>query len=342
MSTINRSLAAFAAVVMALLIAVSPALAEDSAPVKNGEKFAATMESCEEFIGKADAFIQGEDIANKGGLAGNITKGLRYVECGALAAAAHPVDAAKGAKDKVSGFWNDPIGKFTRALMEGNTETMQSVMTFWMSYSSTSLGGTDVGENIEGVRNIVLAVAGFALIASFIVGGARLAASRRSGLQDGLEDMGEVIGRWLIFSACIPVIVPGALMASDIVADEIMKQFGATSPETFVNLTSLEGTPYGPVVMLLLAGISLAGSVMQLVALVVRVLVLPLAVGLAPLFAALSFTDTGRNGLNHLVAYMIAAIAFKPVSALLYAVVLWNVSRTGTDGSLGGDRHGGD
>ena len=35
----------------------------------------------------------------------------------------------------------------------------------------------------------------------------------------------------------------------------------------------------------------------------------------------------GRSGLHHLVSYTIAALAFKPVCALLYAVVLWNVTR---------------
>lgn len=221
-----------------------------------------------------------------------------------------------------SAFWNDPIGKFTKSVMEGNVEAMGAAMTLWMDFSTTSVN-TDA--NVRGVKNIVMGLAGFALIASFIVGGYRIASSRRGGLQQGLEDMSDNMIRWVLFSTAVPAMVPGAMLASDALADEIMANFGATSPDAFVNLVALNETPAGPVVTLLLAGVALAGSAVQVLALVTRVLVIPIVAGLTPLFAALSFTETGRQGLNHLVAYLLAGIAFKPISALLYSVVLWNV-----------------
>ena len=230
--------------------------------------------------------------------------------------------------EKTEGFWGDPIGALTKAMMEGNAEFMQLAMTFWMDFEV--LSADEVAANVEGVKNIVWGIAGFALIASFIVGGTKLAASRRSGLQDGAEEIGLNVGRWLIFSLCIPVIVPSALIASDILAQEIMNSFGATSPDTFVQMTAFEDTAAGPIVMFVLTLIAIAGSAMQILALVIRVLVLPIAAGLAPLFAALSFSEMGRSGLHHLVGYMIAAVAYKPIAALLYAVVLWNVTRPGS------------
>lgn len=249
---------------------------------------------------------------------GALGRGTNTTACGVL----FPVNKAVDAVAK-SDFWDDAIGKFVKSVMEGNTEAMAMAMTFWMDFSTTSVN-TDA--NIRGVKNIVMGLAGFALIASFIVGGYRIAASRRGGLQQGLEDMGDNMVRWVIFSMAVPVIVPGAMLASDALADEIMAQFGATSPEAFVNLTALEGPGFGPILTLFLAGVALAGSAVQILALVTRVLVIPIVAGLTPLFAALSFTETGRQGLNHLVAYLLAGIAFKPVSALLYSVVLWNVS----------------
>lgn len=230
--------------------------------------------------------------------------------------------------EKTEGFWGDPIGALTKAMMEGNAEFMQLAMTFWMDFEV--LSANEVAANVEGVKNIVWGIAGFALIASFMVGGTKLAASRRSGLHDGAEEIGLNVGRWLIFSLCIPVIVPSALIASDILAQEIMNSFGATSPDTFVQMTAFEDTAAGPIVMFVLTLIAIAGSAMQILALVIRVLVLPIAAGLAPLFAALSFSEMGRSGLHHLVGYMIAAVAYKPVAALLYAVVLWNVTRPGS------------
>lgn len=241
----------------------------------------------------------------------------------------NPADTAvKSAQEAVSGFWKDPVGKLTKAMLEGNAQFMEMVMTFWMDFEV--IPSSNLAANVHGVKNIVWGVAGFALIASFLVGGARLAAARRSGLQDGVEELGINVGKWLIFSLAVPVIIPGALIASDELAKAIMSEFGATSVDTFVQMTAFDDQVVGPVVMLILTAIAIAGSVMQLLALVIRVLVLPIAAGLAPLFAAASFTETGRSGLHHLVGYMIAAVAFKPISALLYSVVLWNVTRPGS------------
>lgn len=230
--------------------------------------------------------------------------------------------------EKTEGFWGDPIGALTKAMLEGNAQFMQLAMTFWMDFEV--LSADDVAANVNGVKNIVWGIAGFALIASFIVGGTKLVASRRGGLQDGAEELGLNVGRWLVFSLCIPVIVPSALIASDILAKGIMDSFGATSPDVFVQMTAFEDTAAGPIVMFVLTLIAIAGSAMQILALVIRVLVLPIAAGLAPLFAALSFSEMGRSGLHHLVGYMIAAVAYKPIAALLYAVVLWNVTRPGS------------
>lgn len=222
-----------------------------------------------------------------------------------------------------SPFWNDPIGKFVKSVMEGNTEALTAAMTFWMNFSTTSV---DISGNTQGVKNIVMGVSGMALIASFIYGGWRILSSRRGGLQEGVGELNDNMLRWLIFSIAVPAMVPGAMAASDVLADAIMAQFGST--EALVNLGGIEDEVYGPILTFILSLIVLAGSVVQMLALVTRVLLAPIAAGLTPLFAALSFSSAGRQGLNHLVSFLIAIIAFKPVSALLYAVVLWNVSGT--------------
>lgn len=248
---------------------------------------------------------------------------------GAFCWAGSPINAGIDAVNN-SPFWEDPIGKFAKSVMEGNNEALTTAMMLWMDFSTTSV---DVNANTQGVKNIVMGVSGFALAASFIVGGWRIASARRGGLQEGLTDLNENMIRWLVFSIAVPVMFPGAMVASDAIADEIMQEFGGA--DQLINLGGIEESQFGPVVTLVLAGITLIGSFVQILALVTRVLLAPIAAGLSPLFAALSFSDTGRQGLNHLVAFLIAAIAFKPVSALLYAVVLWNVSGTGDIGATG-------
>lgn len=240
-----------------------------------------------------------------------------------------PVNAGIDAVNN-SPFWDDPIGKFAKSVMEGNNEALTTAMMLWMDFSTTSV---DVNANTQGVKNIVMGVCGFALAASFIVGGWRIASARRGGLQEGLSDLNENMLRWLVFSIAVPVMFPGAMVASDAIADAIMQEFGGA--DQLINLGGIEESQFGPVVTLVLAGITVIGSFVQILALVTRVLLAPIAAGLSPLFAALSFSDTGRQGLNHLVAFLIAAIVFKPVSALLYAVVLWNVSGTDDIGATG-------
>uniref|UniRef100_UPI0037351013 hypothetical protein n=1 Tax=Corynebacterium sp. TaxID=1720 RepID=UPI0037351013 len=259
------------------------------------------------------------------GWAGKAARGAQNLVCWA----GSPVNAGIDAVNN-SPFWEDPIGKFAKSVMEGNNEALTTAMMLWMDFSTTSV---DVNANTQGVKNIVMGVCGFALAASFIVGGWRIASARRGGLQEGLTDLNENMIRWLVFSIAVPVMFPGAMVASDAIADAIMQEFGGA--DQLINLGGIEESQFGPVVTLVLAGITLIGSFVQILALVTRVLLAPIAAGLSPLFAALSFSDTGRQGLNHLVAFLIAAIAFKPVSALLYAVVLWNVSGTGDIGATG-------
>lgn len=260
------------------------------------------------------------------GFLGTVGRGAQNVVCWV----GSPINAGINAVEN-SEFWSDAIGEFTKAVMEGNVEALSTMMTFWMDFSTTSV---NIDTNTQGVRNIVMGLAGFALIASFLVGGYRMVSARRGGLQQNAEDINDNVVRWLVFSLAVPSLVAPAMVASDALADAIMTQFG--SPEEIVNLGSLQDTQFGPVMMLFLTLVVMAGSVVQLLALVTRVLLVPIAAGLTPLFAALSFGETGRQGLNHLVTYLIAAIVFKPVSALLYAVVLWNVSGDGDIGATGG------
>ncbi|MFL0448025.1 hypothetical protein [Corynebacterium xerosis] len=265
--------------------------------------------------------------------AGGLSDAAKRAACADRAGTENPGDAvATAAGWAASEFWGDPIGDFTKSLMEGNAQALQTVMTFWMDYSTAQTANIDA--NVQGVKNIVFSISGIALVASFLIGGWKIASSRRMGLQEGVEETGEVVGKYIIFSTAVPAMVPGALVASDMLADAIMDNFGVTDPAAFVELTALTENMAGPIIILGLALVSFIGAVVQLLAMVTRVLILPIVTGLMPLAAASSFSQTGRSFLGHTVAFMIAAIAYKPIAALLYAVVLWNVTRPSGEDDL--------
>lgn len=234
--------------------------------------------------------------------------------------------------EAVSLFWGDPIGDLTRAVLEGNAEALQVVMTFWMDFR---IDGGTVDTQIQGIKNITWGLSAILLVVSLIIGGGRIAASRRQGLTDETIESGSVIVRYLTFSIAVPAAIPGGLVASDILSEWIMTNFGASDQTQIFQSTTLTESMAGPVIMIALALFALCGSVMQIIALVVRTLLLPLIGGLAPIFAAASFSETGRGAVKAMTSWLIAAIAFKPVASLLYVTAFWTVSGVQNGGVIG-------
>lgn len=225
-------------------------------------------------------------------------------------------------KEALSSAWKAPIGKFTKSLVEGNAEVLGAAMTLWTGFNFDPTIGA---KNIAGVRNIVVVLTVAALIISLIVGGLRLAAVRSTGLDDGFKDLGAVVVRMMVATSLVPVLTVGGMAISDSLANEIFAQFGPSDMSSFIDLADASGVEkvFGPIIVLLVMVLALAGSAMQVLALAVRFIVVPIVAGLAPLFAAGSMTGVGKNGLNHLYAYLVSAVVFKPIAALLYVTVFW-------------------
>lgn len=256
---------------------------------------------------------------------------------GATCTIQSPVEAgAAKISHKASEFWGDPIGKFVHALVEGNTEALKTAMTFWTKFK---IDGGKTTDQATGVRNIVWSAAGIAFILSVIVTGARMAASRRQGLADGMEDFGKFYGTYLVVGVMVPLIIPLALAGTDWLSDQILT--GLPEGKKFTELmgvNQLGDEVSGPALMLVLVLFALLGSLTQMVALAARVIILPIVVGLLPLAAASSAGQPGRASMQSLLSWTFAAIAFKPIAAMVYVVAFWVVNDntiTGPGGNEG-------
>lgn len=230
-------------------------------------------------------------------------------------------DDPKLAIEKVtSEFWDDPIGKFVKSVIEGHTQIIQTMMTFWMDMSFDSV---DMFNWSEGVRNIVwyLAIAGFTINLAII--GARIAWSRRQGLADGIEDAGQMFWNIAIYGVLVPGGIFGAIATGDALSEKIMSRFGVTDADTFLAGTDLGESVAGPILMLALALFTFIGSMTQMIAMAARTLLLPLMIGLLPMFAGLTATEWGKAALSSMKNWVIALIAFKPLAALIYVVAFW-------------------
>lgn len=256
-----------------------------------------------------------------------------FVNCGFK----NPADrVGKVVSEKKSEFWDDPIGKLARAVVESNTQALEMAMTFWTKYK---IDGGKTADQATGVRNVFWSAAGIAFILSIIVTGARMAAIRRQGLADGMEDFGKFYGSYLVIGVMVPLIMPLALAGTDWLADQILT--GLPQGQKFTELmgaNKITDEIGGPPMVLILVLFTLVGSFTQMVALAARALILPIVVGLLPLAAASSAGQAGRASTHSLLSWMFAAIIFKPIAAMVYVVAFWVVNEntvTGPDGVAG-------
>lgn len=236
---------------------------------------------------------------------------------GGLCTMKKPLDAAA---ENVSEFWEDPVGKFAKSVIEGNEQALQMVMTFWMDFD---MGKAMVESNSTGVINIMWVIVLGAMVVNLIIVGARMVWLRRQGVADGLEEVGGMFWNAAIYSIVLPAGIFSAVGATDVLSHAILENFGASDAESFLDGVNLGPDQAGPIMMLLVAGLAFAGSAVQFLAMVARVLILPVLIGLMPLFAGISATDWGRQALASARNWLIALVLYKPVAALFYCVAFW-------------------
>ncbi|WP_125197042.1 hypothetical protein [Corynebacterium bovis] len=243
------------------------------------------------------------------------------VNCTLDSGADHPLDAvAAGVGNAASKFWGDPVGKFAKSVIEGNQQALEMVMTFWMDFD---MGKALVEDNSTGVVNIMWYVILGACVINMIIVGTRMVWLRRQGVADGIEEIGGVFWNMALYSVVLPAGIFSAIGASDVLSHAILDQFGASDADSFLEGVNFADDQAGPVVMLFIAGLAFVGSCVQFLAMVARVLILPVLIGLMPLFAGLSATDWGRQGLNSGRNWLIALVLYKPLAAIFYCVAFW-------------------
>lgn len=237
--------------------------------------------------------------------------------------------------DKASEFWEDPIGKFAKSVMEGSAESLASVMTLWIDFGigveGSVLSQADAEKFAAGTSNIFWMVAAGAMVINVAIIGARLSWSRRQGLADGMEEAGEFAWTIGIYAGLLPAVIFGLLSGSDILAVKILQNFGPGDAAEFLAGNELKENFFGPVLMLLIAGVSFLGSVTQIVALAARLLIFPVMIGLLPLLAGSMATEWGKSALNSAKNWIIALLLYKPVAALIYVVAWWIAVNPGDD-----------
>ncbi|NMM90666.1 hypothetical protein B2J88_41125 [Rhodococcus sp. SRB_17] len=234
-----------------------------------------------------------------------------------------------------STFWGDPVGKFTKAVMEGNVAAFSTVMTFWMSIPIPGLTG---GDAMAGIRNLTWEIQLVAFAIGMIVAATKLVIARQQAVSEGADETAKMLTRTIFAAGLLPTLVIIFHLAGDAFSTWVIQQASGGDLNAKINGIAWvdEKTGLGPVLALVLSGLGLLGSVMQLIALLVREAVLAIVVGLAPVAAAQSATGTGRQSWSTMMGFVVAALLFKPVASLFYAFAFWAASsNTASDAVVG-------
>lgn len=236
---------------------------------------------------------------------------------GALAGAATPGAAGALAGGALASVGTAVIGQLADAMVLAWWMLQAKVLTFWTEAPTPTAADLVAPGS---TRSWVAWLAQFTLITSVMI-----AAGRTILTRDGrnLADAGRTVVATILTSA-LAITVAAALVrsgdaiANALLADALVDGFGS-DPQPISAALIAAGGPGGP---LLLGILGFLASVIQFFVLLARNAVLPVVVLLLPLAAAAGGAQVGKAWFGRLAAWLLALAFYKPVAAVIYAVVL--------------------
>ncbi len=220
-------------------------------------------------------------------------------------------DLCGAAGAAVSAAGGSVLDGIAKDLSKGFAEAAKLSLASW-----TSVGLPDLTGPTEQMHTwLSFATAGLAVI-SLLVAAGRLMLERKSG--------GAVVaGRTLVTLLSATFLAVPAVMLLGAAGDEFSawllgRAAGHNLGDRLVALAgSMGGLGIG--LELIVAILGTLAALAQLVLMVVRVGLLVVLTGVLPTVAAASGTRTGRESFQKLTAWLLAAVLYKPVAAIIYA-----------------------
>jgi len=203
------------------------------------------------------------------------------------------------------------------ALGDGYVQMLKMVTTFWVKINVGTLDA-----NPDGVIVMLRNVTWWWLLVIACVG-AIIGATKLAINQDARE--GQLIFKGLVRTVLVAgggvAVINLLSVSSDKTSSWIIGQAMAAHPDQgfslFLGGSAL--TQLAPGILFLVALFGILASMAQLILLVFRAAFVTVMAGILPLAAASSVTSSGIEWFNRLAGYTLAAIAYKPVAALIYA-----------------------
>ncbi len=232
------------------------------------------------------------------------------------------VDVGCHTGNVVSGAVNDAIGNLAKSILEGTSQMVTTLSTFWVSMPTVNLATGDgvtpspvVGFVNSGLVSWTLTLA----VLSVILGGTRMIWEQRGA---PLKDLLRSLLTLTLVSGLGLAVISILVIAADAFSVSIIDRAtdGKGFAEAMSVLVMMNQTGTGVFILIILGLVGLIASLVQIVLMIVRTGMLVILAGILPTTAAFTNTEMGRQWFQKAVGWTIAFILYKPAAAIVYAV----------------------
>lgn len=227
----------------------------------------------------------------------------------------------QGASNVAAGIADDAINNLAKAIMEGMSQMVTTLSTFWVSMPTVNLASQDgTASPVVSVVNSELMPWTLALaVLAVILGGIRLIWEQRGA---PLKDLLRSLLTLTLVSGLGLGVISILVVAADAFSAMVINRAtdGKGFAESLKILVMTNQTGVGVFILIVLGLIGLIASLVQVVLMVVRSGMLVILAGILPTTAAFTNTEMGRQWFQKAVGWTIAFILYKPAAAIVYSV----------------------
>jgi hypothetical protein len=228
----------------------------------------------------------------------------------------------QGASNVAAGIADDAINNLANAIMEGMSQMVTTLSTFWVSMPTVNLAsgdGTTPSPVVSAVNSELMPWTLALAVLAVILGGIRMIWEQRGApLKDLLRSLLTLTLVSGLGLGVISILVIAADAFSAAIIDRSTDGKGFADAMSILVMTGQTGV--GVFILIILGLIGLIASLVQIVLMVVRSGMLVILAGILPTTAAFTNTEMGRQWFQKAVGWTIAFILYKPAAAIVYSV----------------------
>ncbi|MDI3195505.1 hypothetical protein QK290_14355 [Pseudarthrobacter sp. AL07] len=236
-----------------------------------------------------------------------------------------------------AGAVDDAITNLAKSIMEGMSQMVTTLSTFWVSMPTVNLASEDGATPspvVSAVNSELLPWTLVLAVLAVIIGGIRMIWEQRGApLKDLLRSLVTLTLVSGLGLGVLSILVIAADAFSAAVIDRSTDGKGFADAMNILVMTNQTGV--GVFILIVLGLIGLIASLVQIVLMVVRSGMLVILAGILPTTAAFTNTEMGNQWFQKAVGWTIAFILYKPAAAIVYSVAfLLMGNSSGQDGLI--------